>query len=97
MFDPTIAAAHIKPRRKNGARLFAAGHLSRLVLEILRHDGPMDRHEVARVIMARSDMDTGNKALCRGISERVRYAFQRLHKRRLVARESRDGVTVWRT
>ena len=74
VFDPSAAPATIAPKRPvRRSAWFAAGELSRLVLEILRRAAgePLSTREIAHRVMAARGLDEGDERSLRLIEKRV--------------------------
>ena len=91
VFDPTIELSKIRPIvRRARPRLFAHGHFSRVVLDVLRRaDRPLTFREIAERINAEHRLNGGGKHLMRDLVKMVRGTLR--PDRPGLRREKRGG------
>jgi hypothetical protein len=94
VFDPSIQLGTIRPVvRRSGPRLFAHGHFSRAVLDVLRRaEKPLSYREIAERLKAEHRLNSPGKGLTRDLVKKVRTTLR--PGRPGVKREIRDGELV---
>lgn len=97
IFDPSIAAAAIKPKRQRPELPARAGETARAIFAYLRQlQRPASTAEITLHIMERRGLDTGDKALVDRMGTRVRGSLEAQRKRgALQSREGPDRLLVW--
>lgn len=98
MFDPDADPDAIKPLRDAiRSEFFAPNELNRLVLQLIRHRGPISTPDLCRAVMVAKEYDPNDTPLYTTIMKRLRARLGKLLAKRLVAREWDDqGFAVWR-
>jgi hypothetical protein len=78
-------------------RLFKRGEPWAICSAALAKQGPLDTRELALALMAAKGMDTGDKVLAKGLTNRLIHSLRMQEHRGRVKRDGkRKGVTIWR-
>jgi len=76
-------------------RLLHRGETTRLCLEALAKEGPLDTRELAQRVMQAKGLNPEDKVLGQAIALRIVQTL-RLKRAKIDNRERRKGVTVWK-
>lgn len=76
-------------------RLLRRGETTRLCLDALRKEGPLDTRELTQRVMRAKGLNSTDKVLGQAIALRIVQTL-RLKRAKLDGAERRKGVTVWR-
>jgi hypothetical protein len=76
-------------------RLLRRGEATRLCLDALAKEGPLDTRELTQRVMAAKGLNDGDKVLARAIALRIAQTLH-LKRTKLDGKEKRKGVSVWR-
>ena len=96
MFDPDTKLEPLKHRLPPATKRAQSGEISRVVLSLLRTEGPLDSQEVTRRIMEQRGQNPDDKPLFATSHSRIGNAMRGLRKRGSVKSEYGDkGLLVW--
>lgn len=84
LFDPEAAPEPLKHRLPPATKRAGAGEISRVVLGLLRQNGPMDCYELTRIIMTDRGQNPDDKPLFTKTNFRIGNSLRGLRKREVV-------------
>lgn len=96
LFDPKAAPEPLKHRLPPATKRAGAGEISRVVLGLLRTNGPMDGYELTRLVMTERGQNPDDKPLFNRVHARIGTSLRGLRKREVVTSEhGAKGLLVW--
>lgn len=96
LFDPDAAPDPVKPRLPPATKRAGAGEISRVVLDLLRRQGPMDGKAITALVMRERGQDPDDGPLFNKVHARVGTCLRGLRKRETVRSEyGAKGMLVW--
>jgi hypothetical protein len=76
-------------------RLLRRGETTRICMDALAKEGPLDTRELTQRVMLAKGLNDGDKVLAHAIALRIVQTL-RLKRTKLDGKEKRKGVSVWR-
>jgi hypothetical protein len=79
------------------ARVYKRGETTRICLEALKQEGPLDTRELTLRVMRVKGLDEADSVLRQGVAFRVIHALSRATMKRFITKEGkRNRAFVWR-